>query len=247
MDKLQVFGFEGKDVRIVDRDGNPWFIARDVADILGYSDTQAMTRRIDEEDRNTCTDNSSGQGRSISIINESGLYCSILGSKKEEASRFKRWVTSEVLPSIRKNGGYLSPAVDFSDPDNVQSLLDAWKADRKRLEEAKAKIAIDAPKVEFYEQVTDSTDAIDIGEAAKVLNMGIGRNKLFEILRGYKILMPNNQPYQKYIDAGYFRTIESHYNDAKGDTHIYIKTVVFQRGLDYIRRVVDAYNTRNGN
>ena len=106
MNELQNFNFSGQDVRIITINDEPWFIAKDVADILGYSDTQAMTRRLDDEDKETYTDKTSGQGRNVAIINESGLYSAILGSKKSESKQFKRWVTSEVLPTIRKHGTY---------------------------------------------------------------------------------------------------------------------------------------------
>ena len=115
------------------------------------------------------------------------------------------------------------------------------EAERLRTENERQReqLAIEAPKVDFYNAVTGSKDTIDIGEAAKVMAIkGIGRNKLFELLRDKGILMQNNQPYQKYIDAGYFRTIESSYTTPDGMTHVNIKTVVYQRGLDYIRKVV---------
>lgn len=98
------------------------------------------------------------------------------------------------------------------------------------------------PKVEFYDDVTGSDDTIDMGEVAKVLNIkGIGRNKLFEILRNKNILQQNNQPYQKFVDNGYFRVIESKYSLPNGDIKISLKTVVFQKGLDFIRKSVKQY------
>lgn len=115
------------------------------------------------------------------------------------------------------------------------------EAERLRIENAKqsAQLAIAAPKIAFHDAVTGSKDTIDIGEAAKVLAIpGLGRNKLFDVLRIKGVLMLNNQPYQKYVDAGYFRTIESSYTKPDGSTHVNIKTVVYQRGLDFIRRAV---------
>ena len=104
------------------------------------------------------------------------------------------------------------------------------------------------PKAEFYDAVTDSTDAIDVGNAAKVLNMGVGRNTLFKILRDNKILMHDNIPYQEFIDRGYFRTIEQKYNKPDGSTQISIKTVVYQKGLDFIRKLlVKTHTCDNGN
>jgi anti-repressor protein len=107
----------------------------------------------------------------------------------------------------------------------------------------KETIAIQAPKAEFYDDVVDSKDAIDMGKVAKTLNIdGIGRNKLFEILRNKKILQSNNIPYQQYIDRRYFRCVESKYMKSNGDICVNIKTVVFQKGLDYIRKVIKDFN-----
>lgn len=104
-----------------------------------------------------------------------------------------------------------------------------------QLEEAK-------PKVEFYDAVTDSTDAVDLGTAAKVLNLGFGRTTLFEKLRDNKILMKNNQPFQRYIDGGWFRVIETSWTHPSGDTHVNFKTVVYQKGLDGIRKLLSTEN-----
>lgn len=102
-----------------------------------------------------------------------------------------------------------------------------------------------APKVEFYESVTGSKDTIDLGQVAKVLNIkGYGRNNLFEYLRNKNILMDNNQPYQKFIDRGYFRLVESKYSKPCGSTHINIKTVVYQKGVDYIRKQILKENNK---
>jgi phage antirepressor YoqD-like protein len=104
-------------------------------------------------------------------------------------------------------------------------------------------IALMKPKAEFFDAVANSKDAIEIGQAAKVLNYGKGRNTLFAILRQEKILRDNNEPYQEYIDRGYFRTIEQKYTKPGGETHISIKTLVYQRGLEYIRKVLDRRQT----
>lgn len=120
----------------------------------------------------------------------------------------------------------------------TQSVHEAKEA-QQRAEIAEQKLIEQAPKVDFFDDVTGSSDTIDMKEVAKVLNIkGIGRNKLFEILRNKKILDRNNQPYQKYVDAGYFRIIESRYALPTGDIKINLKTVVFQKGLDYIRKCV---------
>jgi phage antirepressor YoqD-like protein len=117
------------------------------------------------------------------------------------------------------------------------ALLEAGRL-ALELETTQAKLLEAQPKVEFYDAVTESTDCIDLGTAAKVLNIGFGRTTMFEKLRELKVLMPNNQPYQSEIDNGNFRVIETKWSKPNGDTHVYFKTMVFQKGLDYIRKLL---------
>lgn len=142
MDKeIQVFGFEGMGVRALAIDGEPWFVAKDVTEALEYANaSKALTDHVDEEDKLNNESLSSLGQRGGWLVNESGMYSLILRSNMPEAKKFKRWVTSEVLPSIRKNGGYLSPSVDFTDPEIMQKVFDAWKEDRKKLEQANGRI-----------------------------------------------------------------------------------------------------------
>lgn len=122
----------------------------------------------------------------------------------------------------------------------IQWYMDSYEAERQARIMAENTIREQKPKVEFYDSVTGSSDTIDMKEVAKVLNIpGLGRNKLFELLRYRRILDDRNQPYQRFVDAGMFRVIESKYTDGNGDTHINLKTVVFQKGVDYIRKIVN--------
>lgn len=116
-------------------------------------------------------------------------------------------------------------------------IIDGFKEEVKALSAQNAEML---PKASFYDTVTGSTDTIDMAQAAKVLNMGIGRNTLFKILRNASILQHNNIPYQEFVDRGYFRCIESSYSTPDGTNHVNIKTVVFQKGLDFIRKTVQA-------
>jgi anti-repressor protein len=125
----------------------------------------------------------------------------------------------------------------WNSPDQVMAR--ALQIAQKQIASYKNQVALLKPKAEFFDQVASSRDAIDIGTAAKVLHLGIGRNKLFEILRQEGVLMNNNQPYQKYIDCGYFRTIEQKYNKPDGSVNINIKTLVYQKGLNYIKKLVE--------
>ena len=129
----------------------------------------------------------------------------------------------------------------FKVPQTFKEALQLALEQQEKIEALELKQIKDKPKVDFYNDVTESKDTVDMGTVAKVLNIkGIGRNKLFEILREKKILMSGNQPYQKYIDSGWFRQVETKYTTRDGDIRINIKTVVFQKGLDNIRKLLKA-------
>ena len=127
----------------------------------------------------------------------------------------------------------------LSVPQNFAEALRLAADQQEKIEEQKRLIAENQPKVEFANAVLGCSDVIDIGSVAKTLHKGIGRNKLFEILRNKKILQPNNIPYQTYIDRGYFRTIEQRFTKPDGSTHISIKTVVYQKGVKFISKILD--------
>ena len=241
MNELKVFDSpEFGQVRTIVINSEPWFLGKDVAVALGYKNTSdAISKHVDDEDKGVAKCDTLGGMQDLSIINESGVYSLVFGSKLPNAKKFKHWVTSEVLPSIRKHGMY---AVDelIANPELAIRAFTALKEEReknKALQEDNERMK---PKAEFFDAVTDSKDAIDMGQVAKVLNYPrIGRNKLFDILRDNGILQQNNQPYQKYIDCGYFRVIEQKYEARPGEIRINIKTLVFQKGIDYIKKLLD--------
>lgn len=172
-------------------------------------------------------------------IPESLFYRLGMKASNKAADKFQNWLAMEVIPSIRKHGMY---AVDelIANPELAIKAFTALKEEREKNKALQAENERMKPKEEFFDAVTDSKDAIDIGQVAKVLNFpGIGRNKLFEILRNNGILKQNNEPYQKYIDCGYFRVIEQKYEARPGEIRINIKTLVFQKGIDYIRKILD--------
>lgn len=238
MNQLQIFNSEEfGPVRSVMIDNEPWLVGKDVAVALGYENPQkAIKDHVFEEDKKMGERNvtpsiidSVGREQFPTFINESGVYALVFGSKLESAKRFKHWVTSEVLPVIRKTGGYQMPQTYA---EALRALADkAEEAERLQIENERMK-----PKEEFFDAVTDSSDAIDMKDTANALHMGIGRNKLFEFLRNQKILTQNNRPYQQYIDRGYFRVIEQKYDKPYGEAGVNIKTVVYQSGVDFIRR-----------
>lgn len=229
MNELQIF--ENKEfgkVRTIEIDGKPYFSAVDVAKALGYSNAHdAIGRHCKGVVKHDTPTNSGVQP--INFIPEGDIYRLIVRSQLPSAEKFEEWVFDEVIPSIRKTGGYHVP----------QTYAEALRAYADAVE-AKEQLALEnkelKPKAEFFDAVTDSKDAIPMADVAKVLDMGIGRNKLFEFLRKQSILMENNRPYQKYIDAGYFRVVEQKFDKGYGEIGINIKTLVFQKGVDYIRK-----------
>ena len=230
MNEITIFNNENfGDVRIVQVDDNPWFVAKDVTDILMYQNGRdALSRHVDDEDKADVVIHDGSQNRNMTIINESGLYSLVLSSKLESARKFKRWITSEVIPQIRKTGAYHTPKT-------YAEALRALADEAEKAEALKKQNQLMQPKAEFFDAVTDSKTAIPIGDVAKILDIGIGRNKLFEFLRQKSILTSDNRPYQKYIDSGYFRVIEQKY-EVNGEVRINIKTLVFQKGIDWIRK-----------
>lgn len=217
-------------VRTVMIDGEPWMVGKDVAIALGYeSPSAAISKKVDAEDRGLSKMETPSGIQEMTVINESGLYSLVLSSKLPTAKKFRRWVTSEVLPSIRKTGGYQLPQTYA---EALRALADQAEENERLLTDNKRM----KPKEEFFDAVTDSKDAIDMKDTANALHMGIGRNKLFQFLRDQKILTQNNRPYQQYIDCGYFRVIEQKYDRGYGETGVNIKTVVYQKGVDFIRK-----------
>ena len=210
------FLFNDQQVRTVVRDGEPWFVGKDVADILGYSDTaQAVRKRIDDEDKGVVAMTTPGGKQNMVVINESGLYSLILSSKLPTAKAFKRWVTSEVLPTIRKHGAYMDTDIiekSLADPDFLIQLATTLKEEKQRRMEAEAKIAADEHKVDFYDAVGNTSATLTVERFAKLvtekLGINTGRNRMFQWLRKNGFLQANNMPYQRYINNGWFKTYE---------------------------------------
>lgn len=233
MNQIMPFQYEKKQVRTILVDGEPWFAAKDVCDILEITWSGSKTlSSISDKHKGLVNFTTPGGNQELWAVDEPGIYKLIMRSNKSEAEKFQDWITEEVLPTIRKDGMY--SMVPRTYPEALRALAD----EIEKRQTAEAQIASMTPKAEFFDQVADSKDAIDIGSAAKVLNMGIGRNRLFEFLRDKQVLMSNNQPYQTYIDRGYFRTIEQKYSKSDGSTQINIKTLVYQKGLDFIRKLL---------
>lgn len=248
MNDLQVFQNERfGEVRTVIREGQPWFVAADVCRVLELDPT--ATRRLDEDEKDTLrlTQGTSGNPN-VTIVNEPGLYVLVMGSRKPEAKEFRRWITHEVIPSIRKHGAYLTDeATDalFADPDTFAALAVKWRDERKARLEAEAqarqhleKIQQDAPKVLFASSVEASGTGILIGALAKILRQNgveVGQNRLFERMRkdGYLISRPGsdwNMPSQRSMEAGFMRIKESTVTHADGHISVNKTPIVTGKG-----------------
>lgn len=240
-----IFNFEQAEVRIiVQPDGEALFVAADVCGVLQLTNVGQALARLDEDEKGDIILNDvSGRPQAQKYLTEPGLYALVLSSRKPEAKAFQRWVRHEVLPQIRKTGSYVGPAM----PKTLPEALRAYALELEQGDMLRAQLAEAQPAVEFYDQVADSKDAIPIADAARVLNVaGVGQNKLFAFLRQRRILQSNqanwNMPYQEYIERGYFRVVENKWQDAKGETRISTKTLVLQKGLDYIRKALSAFS-----
>lgn len=236
--ELEIFkNDEFGEVRTMIINNEPWFNAKDISDILGYAQTSNMMKRIDNED--FMSSKMDGMNMKSNLINESGLYSAIIGSKNPSAKKFKRWITSEVLPSIRKHGAYMTEQTiekALTSPDFLIQLATQLKEEQNARRLAEQKIEEQKPLVEFATKVSDSSNLIDMGKMAKLLkdeDINIGRNRLFDWLRNNGILMSNNVPYQRYIDGGYFEVKESVYETPYG-TKTQITTKVTGKGQIYI-------------
>ena len=208
----EIFNFHGQDVRAVTINNEPYFVGKDVAGILGYQNgSRDVNRHVDEEDKLKYRFGTSGQDREMIIINESGLYSLILSSKLPQAKEFKRWVTSEVLPTIRKNGMFATDEL-LDNPDFAIATLQKLKEEREAKKLLEAQIEADRPKVLFADAVSASHTSILVGELAKLISQNgykIGANRLFAWMRenGYLIKRKGsdwNMPTQRSMDLKLF-------------------------------------------
>lgn len=236
---LQIFKNEAfGNVRVLEQGGEPWFVAKDVTSILGYQNSsKAISDHVDDDDKlNNETLSSLGQ-RGGWLINESGLYSLILSSKLPNAKQFKRWVTSEVLPSIRKYGSF-----NMAIPRTLPDALNAYAREIEAHQKTQALLEAQRPKVLFADSVAASHTSILVGELAKILHQNgvkdMGQNRLFTWMRnnGYLISRKGtdyNAPTQKAMEMGLFQIKETVVSHADGHTSISKTTKVTGKGQQY--------------
>lgn len=250
--EIQKFDFRGASLRtLTDEAGEPWFVAKDVCDILELGNVSQAVSRLDDDEKSNITTNDIAQngGKAPLIISEAGLYSLILKSRKPEAREFKRWVTHEVLPQIRKTGGYIPASDTDSDEDIMaRAVLVAQKTIKQKnqqIAEQQTRIVELEPKARFADAVAASDGTCLVGELAKMLRqngMDIGQNRLFRLLQadGYlgKSGSNRNVPTQRAMDLGLFRIKETTVTHADGHTTVSRTPKVTGKGQRYF---IDRY------
>lgn len=249
MTDIQIFQKEEfGQIRTLEINNEPWFVGSDIAKALGYAKPQnALAAHVEEDDKTTAliqgTD--SNYKTQAVVINESGLYSLIISSKLSSAKKFKRWITAEVLPSIRKHGAYMSNEIiekTLNDPDYLIQLATIMKQEREaRLmaeQEAKlARLALEeaAPAIAYQKVVEQSVNSILIRDLAKMMTKNgvcIGQNRLFGWMRENKYINDYNEPYQRYMDMGLFERIP-YQVDHHGEMRTHFTTKVTGKGQVY--------------
>ena len=243
MNDIQIFNYNSVEVRTIQNDGEPWFVLKDVCNVLHIGNSRDVVARLDQDEKGVGQIDTLGGKQEMTIINESGLYNVILRSDKPEAKPFRKWVTSEVLPTIRRHGMYATPdTVEkmLADPDTTIKLLETIKQERAARMALEAKAEADKPKVLFADAVSASHTSILVGDLAKLLRQNgveIGQNRLFSFLRekGYLCSQGEryNLPTQRSMDRGWFQVNETTINQPNGSVRITRTVKVTGKGQQY--------------
>jgi len=248
MNELTIFNYEGKDIRTVQRDGETWWVLKDVCDVLDLSNSRMVADRLDDDEKGVSITDTLGGKQELTIISESGLYNVILLSRKPEAKKFKRWVTHEVLPSIRRHGVY---AVDelLANPDLLIRALQELKAERARntaLTETvhiqRQQIAEMKPKASYYDVILNCKDAVAITTIAK--DYGKSGQWLNEYLHTLGVQFKQGNIwllYQKYAQNGYTCTKTHNYLGSDGEYHAKVHTYWTQKGRLFIYELLKSH------
>lgn len=246
MNALKIFeNSEFGKIQVIERNGEPWFIGKEIATVLGYKNaSDALIKHVDDEDKGVAKRDTLGGKQNIVIINESGLYSLVLSSKLEKAKAFKRWVTSEVIPAVRKHGGYLTnEKIEevLNDPDTIIKLATTLKEERAKRNEAERRLEEAKPKVIFADAVSASDNTVLIGELAKIIKQNgkeMGQKRLFDWLRdnGYLIKQKcadYNMPTQKAMEMGLFRIKKTAITHSDGHVTVSRTVKVTGKGQQY--------------
>ncbi|MCD5256770.1 phage antirepressor [Pediococcus pentosaceus] len=254
MNELQNFNFEGNEVRTVLINDEPYFVGKDIADVLGYSNSRkALIDHVDEEDKNTVTirDGNKGNPNQV-VINESGMYSLVLSSKLPNAKKFKRWVTNEVLPSIRKHGAYMTDEKieeALLNPDTIISLATKLKNEREKAEVerngrliAEQRVEELQPKADYYDQILSNKGVVTVTSIAK--NYGMTAPELNKLLNRLGVQYSQSGSwylYKKYQKNGYTHTIPVPYSHRDGRPDIKPQTKWTQKGHIFIYQLLKEH------
>lgn len=254
MNELRMFNSpEFGEVRVITgADNEPKFCLVDVCQTLGLNPSKIAQRLTDDVLSKYPIADALGRKQENNFVNEDGLYDVILDSRKKKAKMFRKWVTSEVLPTIRKTGGYMATKQDDT-PEMIMARAvmvaqDTIKRHEQRMRELEndnkrksAEITVMRPKAEFYDTIMGTGKTIEMKDVAKILDMGIGRNNLFKFLREHKVVDERNVPYQLYVDKRWFKSTPVYFDDPRtGLPSMYLKTVVYPAGIDGIRQLLKS-------
>ena len=253
MTEIKLFDFKGNNVRtIADGQGEPWFVLKDVCNVLEVSNVGNVVKRLNKADIHRTDVRSGGQNRNMALVNESGLYDVILDSRKPQAREFRRWVTAEVIPSIRRHGAYMTEHTIeqvLTDPDTIIKLATDLKRERERRNELEEQAKADAPKVLFADAVAASKTDILVGDLAKILKgngVNVGANRLFVWLRSNGFLISRkgtdwNMPTQRAMELELFRVKETAVTHSDGHVTVSKTPKVTGRGQQYfVERFLDG-------
>lgn len=239
MNNLQIFEFDHTEIRTVVKDNQPWFVGKDVAIVLGYSNTRdALQKHVDVEDKDVANRDTLGGNQSLVIINESGLYSLILKSQLPRAKQFKRWVTSEVLPSIRKQGAYLTEDViakTIQDPNYILKIIQAFSDAKQELKISHQIIGELKPKVDYLDLILKGKELVTITQIAK--DYGMSAVKFNVILHNHRIqYLMNGQwlLYSEYHSKGYTSSISVPITRTDGRREVSMHTQWTQKGRMFL-------------
>lgn len=239
------------DIRIVEIEGKPYFVAIDVANALGYAKPQNAVQAHCRYSLKQGIPHPQSENKTIEVtmIPESDFYRLVLKSQLSDAEKFQDWVCEDILPSIRKHGAYMTPDTlekAILSPDFIIKLATNLKEEQtKRIAVEKENAAL-KPKAVLMDKIIDSGEKIDIGQTAKILGLPYGRNTLFKKLRELGVFFKNrNEPKQEYVDRKYFEVKEQWIERNTHDSFVVVKVLVTQKGLEFINKILEG-NKSNG-
>lgn len=237
----EIFNFHGQDVRTVTINNEPYFVGKDVAEVLGYTNPrQALKSHVDEDDKGVSKFDTLGGKQDLVIINESGMYSLVLSSKLPQAKEFKRWVTSEVLPTIRKHGMYATDQL-LNDPDLAIAAFQALKDERAKVVKLEVELALAQEQARYFDIILESKGAVRVTQVAA--DYGMSAKKFNAILHELGVQYKVNGQwilYKKHMGKGYVDSSTFDYKDKNGQDQVNMTTTWTQKGRLFLYELLKA-------